>query len=379
VLSVWAHVGQAPERRVLERQVARFNDAASAIEVRINFIPEQSYNAQVQAAAIAGELPDLLEFDGPFLYNYVWQGHLVPLDGLLSAATRDELLPSIEKQGRFRGRMYGAGTFDSGLGLYASRRHLEDVGARIPSGPEEAWTDTEFGDLLAALAGRDADGRVLDLKLNYSGEWFTYAFSPLLQSAGGDLIERGTYRSSLGVLNGSESVRAMTTLQRWLAGGYVDRNVDDDAFVGGRVALSWAGHWEYPRYSAALGDDLVLLPLPDLGQGSDHALRGSAGSRALPRVSAAARGSSRHGIVQRRGAGNPDRNRAVGVVRAGGAAEPVCAPVAGRLFRPAAADAGLPGNHLRLSAGIRRHPRRRRRAGRARPCGGGHRPGYPRQ
>ena len=71
-----------------KRQQAGLTPVAStkpAIEVRVNFIPEQSYNAQVQAAAIAGELPDLLEFDGPFLYNYVWQGHLRPLDDLLSA------------------------------------------------------------------------------------------------------------------------------------------------------------------------------------------------------------------------------------------------------------------------------------------------------
>jgi multiple sugar transport system substrate-binding protein len=164
--------------------------------------------------------------------------------------------------------LYAAGTFDSGLGLYASRDKLEAAGARIPSGPQEAWTADEFAELLAALASRDSDGRVMDLKLNYSGEWFTYAFSPLLQSAGGDLVERGANSSAGGVLNGPQSVSAMRTLQRWLAGGYVDRNIDDNAFVGGRVALSWAGHWEYPRYDEALGEDLVLLPLPDLGRGS---------------------------------------------------------------------------------------------------------------
>jgi multiple sugar transport system substrate-binding protein len=34
------------------------------------------------------------------------------------------------------------------------------------------------------------------------------------------------------------------------------------------VALSWVGHWEYPRYAKAAGDDLIVLPLPDFGQGS---------------------------------------------------------------------------------------------------------------
>src|SRR5687767_15335853 len=35
----------------------------------------------------------------------------------------------------------------------------------------------------------------------------------------------------------------------------------------GRVALSWTGHWKYPSYRAALGRDLILLPLPDFGHG----------------------------------------------------------------------------------------------------------------
>jgi len=48
----------------------------------------------------------------------------------------------------------------------------------------------------------------------------------------------------------------------------VDANVDDAAFVSGRVALAWAGHWEYRRYAERLGADLVVLPLPDFGHGS---------------------------------------------------------------------------------------------------------------
>jgi len=268
MLRVWAHAGQASERQVLEQQVMRFNASQTDIQVRLTFIPEQSYNAQVQAAAAAGDLPDLLEFDGPFLFNYVWQGHLLPMDDLLSKETKDELLPSIIRQGRYLDRIYGVGTFDSGLGLYARRSQLVAIGARIPAGPEDAWSVVEFAEVLESLAARDADGMVMDLKLNYSGEWFTYAFSPLLQSAGGDLIDRSDYQSAEGVLNGPRSVAAMQALQSWFTLNYVDHNVDDDAFVGGRVALSWVGHWEYSRYSGALGEDLMLLPLPDLGQGS---------------------------------------------------------------------------------------------------------------
>jgi multiple sugar transport system substrate-binding protein len=95
ILEVWAHAGQAAERSTLEAQVARFNRRRHDIAIRLTFIPERSYNAQVQASAIAGDLPDLLEFDGPYLYNYVWQQQLQPLDALLPARPQADLLPSI--------------------------------------------------------------------------------------------------------------------------------------------------------------------------------------------------------------------------------------------------------------------------------------------
>jgi multiple sugar transport system substrate-binding protein len=267
-LSVWAHAGQVSERDVLKRQLQSFDDSHPDLHVKLTFIPERSYNAQVQAAAIAGELPDLLEFDVPYLYNYAWQGRLQPLETLLPGKLRQDLLPSILAQGTYHGHLYAVGSFDSGLGLYARRSLLEQVHARIPTGPQDAWSVQEFDQILQQLAKHDADGAVLDLKLNYPDEWFCYAFSPILQSAGADLIDRRDYQHASGVLNSSAAVRAMTQLQRWLRNGLVDPNVDDAAFVSGRVALSWAGHWEYRRYHDAFGKDLLVLPLPDFGHGS---------------------------------------------------------------------------------------------------------------
>ncbi len=268
-LTVWAHAGQADERATLEQQIAAFNQSHPEQQVELTFIPERSYNAQVQAAAIAGDLPDVLEFDGPYLYNYVWQGHLIALEGLLSPAVQNDLLPSIRAQGTYRDHLYGVGMFDSGLALYVRPSLLRQAGVtEWPAHPEQAWSAGEFNGLMEKLARHDEDGAVLDLKFNYPDEWFTYAFSPIVQSAGGDLIERNGYESANGVLNSAQAVGAMERVQGWIREGFIDPNVDDAAFTSGRVALSWVGHWEYPRYKEAWGDDLALVPLPDFGQGS---------------------------------------------------------------------------------------------------------------
>ncbi len=265
-LEIWAHAGREEERRTLEAQIQRFQAERPEVRVDLTWIPEGSYNGQVQAAALADHLPDLLEFDGPYLYSYAWQGHLHPLDDLLAEDLRTDLLPSILAQGRYRDRLYGLGTFDSGLGLWANRARLESVGVRIPQGPGEAWSAETFHTVLKRLAQADPDGQVLDLKLNYTGEWFSYAFSPLLQSSGGDLVDRTPGGRASGTLDGPESVAAMTAVQSWIRQGLVDPNLDDAAFARGRVALAWGGHWNHPGYRAALGDDLLLLPLPRMGE-----------------------------------------------------------------------------------------------------------------
>ena len=266
-ISVWFHSGQGPERSTIESQVRTFNASQDRVKVDLVLLPEGSYNDQVEAAAARGKLPDLLDFDGPNLYSYVGRGQLAPIDDLLTPAVRADLLSSIASQGTFRGRLYSVGTFDSGLGLYGSRRMLEKAGVRIPRSVADAWSASEFDKVLAALAAHDRDGKVLDVKLSYGiGEWYTYGFSPVVWSAGGRLVS-SDLRSAAGQLDAPEVISAMRRVQRWIR-SYVDPNPDDDAFEKGKVALSWVGHWQYQAYHAALGDDLVVMPLPDFGHGA---------------------------------------------------------------------------------------------------------------
>jgi multiple sugar transport system substrate-binding protein len=268
-LEVWAHAGQVGERRTLVRLADSFNAGRRRFAVHLTLLPEGAYNGQLQAAALAGQLPDVFEFDGPYTADYAWMGQLQPLDELLPATLREDLLPSILSQGTYNKRLYAVGQYDSGLGLFARRDRLTAIGASLPTSPGDAWTVEHFEDLLARLAAATGNRPPLDLKLNYRGEWFTYGFAPALWSAGGGLVSRDTRPPHAGgVLDGSKSTAAMRHIQRWTAAGRVDPNLDDAAFTTGRVALSWVGHWEYPRYRQAVGRDLALLPLPDFGEGA---------------------------------------------------------------------------------------------------------------
>ncbi len=209
IIDVWYHTGRPEEKIVFEDQVARFNSSQDRVQVQLTLIPEGDYNTQVLAAAADGKLPDLLDLDGPYMAGYAWGGYLRPIDDLLPDHIRQDLLPSIIAQGTFQERLYAVGTFDSGLGLYANREKLASIGARIPQKPDEAWSVNEFEQILAALAEKDDDGQVLDIRLDYRGEWQTYAFSPIIQSAGGDLIDRRSFHSAAATLNGPKAVKGL--------------------------------------------------------------------------------------------------------------------------------------------------------------------------
>src|SRR6056297_696352 len=178
-IDLWFHSGRGEERNVLQDQVERFNAMQDLIYVNAIQLPEGSYNEQVQAAALANDLPDLLDLDGPYMTNYAWAQYIRPLDPYMSDALKNDLLPSIVKQGTYQGDLYALGTFDSGLAIWANKAYLEKVGARIPKSVEDAWTKEEFMDILGKLKELPELKYPLDLMLSYTGEWYAYGLSPI--------------------------------------------------------------------------------------------------------------------------------------------------------------------------------------------------------
>lgn len=269
-VDVWFHSGKGEEREVLNAQVTAFNEMQDEIFIDAVLLPEGSYNDQVNAGALAGDLPCLLDFDGPFLYNYAWAGYLRPLDDLIADDVKADFLPSIIAQGTYGGKLYSLGTFDSGLSIWGNKAYLDAAGVRIPTSIDDAWTMDEFMAALEALQALEEVEYAIDFKLNYGAgdEWNTYGLSPILQAFGGDLIDRADYQSADGVLNGPESVAAMEWFQSLFEDGYaIASPAGDDDFYGSKVtALSWVGHWMYGPHTEGLGDDTVLIPMPILGE-----------------------------------------------------------------------------------------------------------------
>lgn len=264
-VSLWFHSGQGSERDALNTIIKKFNDTSKDVQIEAVQLPEGSYNDQVNAAALAGSLPCVLDFDGPNLYNYAWSGKLLAIDKYVDAATKKDFVASIIRQGTYNGKLYSLGQFESGLALWGNKKLLAAAGIKIPTRVSQAWTGDQF---LTALEALQKGGLKypLDMKFNYGKGWFIYGIAPIMQSFGGDLINRKDYQSAEGVLNGEAAIAGMKYFQT-LSTKYANVGTKSDTdFVEGKSAISLVGHWVYPDYSKALGKDLALIPMPKFGK-----------------------------------------------------------------------------------------------------------------
>ena len=267
-LSLWYHgAGNDAERDTLLMIIDDFNTSQEDFEVVLEEFPQASYNESIVAAALSGNLPDIIDVDGPVMPNWAWSGYMQPLN--LPEGTLDNYLPGAV--GEWDGEVYSVGLWDAAVAVYARRSVLEENGIRIPT-LEEPWTLEEFDAALETLQATGEFEYAFDPGLADTGEWYPYAFSPFLQSFGGDLVDRETYLSAEGVLNGEEALEFGTWWQSLFERGLAPGTSQDSAdrqtgFLDGRYALQWNGNWNALAALEEYGDDMLFLPAPDFGEG----------------------------------------------------------------------------------------------------------------
>lgn len=268
-LTLWYHGGgNTVEREIIDTIIADFNASQSDWTVALEAFPQASYNDSVVAAALAGNLPCILDIDGPVMPNWAWSGYLQPLP--INEAALEGHLPSTI--GRWDGSIYSVGLWDAAVALYARESTMEALGLRVPT-LDEPWSLDEFmGALEAAKASGDYT-YALDLGMAWTGEWYPYAFSPFLQSFGGDIVDRSSYQTADGVLNGDEAIAFGEWWQSLFTEGYAPGTSQDPAdrdtgFINGDYAFAWNGNWAAVATIDGGVDDVMFLPAPDFGNGS---------------------------------------------------------------------------------------------------------------
>lgn len=265
-LTMWYHgAGNEVEAKIVDQIIGDFNASQSDWKVEMQSFPQAAYNDSVVAGALAGNLPDILDVDGPVMPNWAWSGYMQPLQ--IDEATIANFIPG--PKGYWDGKLYSIGLWDAAVALVTRQSYLDDLGLRTPT-LEQPWTKDEF---MAALDAAKASGKfdyAFDPGMAWTGEWYPYAFSPFLQSFGGDIVDRSTYKTAEGALNGDAALAFGEWWQGLFTNGYAQASQDpadrDSGFAAGKYAFSWNGNW------AALNTlkqfpDTVFLPAPDFGNG----------------------------------------------------------------------------------------------------------------
>lgn len=262
-VNVWMHSGKPMERAAMNEIINRFNANHDDIKAVINYITEVSYEEKVKTAAVSGNLPDVLDVDGPYVADWAWRDIMMPIGEYVPEETRDDFLDSIIDQGTWNGDLYALGQFESGMGLYYRKSILEEAGVTPPKKLENAWSWSEFMDACEKVMETGEVDTAVDLKWEYKGEWKTYGFSPLVWSNGGKLIGPDGLEAE-GYLNDPKTVEALEAIQELVDMGYADPAGPPQQFMNEQAAMVIVGHWMYAPYKEKFGDDIGLTYYPGM-------------------------------------------------------------------------------------------------------------------
>lgn len=265
-LTMWTHnAGNKAELAAVQQIVSDYNASQTKYKVDVQAFPQDSYNQSVVAAAAAKKLPCILDIDGPNVPNWAWAGYLAPLQGMDD--TLSKFLPSV--LGKWNGKTYSYGYYDVALNFTTRKSTLQKYGIRVPT-IDKPWTKDEFTAALTKIRDSGDFQYPLDLQTSSTGEWWPYAYSPFLQSFGGDLINRSDYKSAQGALNGPQALAWAKWFRSLVTDKFMPLKSGTDPaadFLNGKTAIIYNGSWGAADARKKFGDDVLFVPPVDLGNG----------------------------------------------------------------------------------------------------------------
>lgn len=263
-LSVWVHDGTPAENVATQAIVEAFNTAYTGqIQIELQSISNQGsdYQNQVTSAAVAGELPDILDVDGPFVASYAYGQIFQPLGDYFSAEELADFVPSIIQQGTWNDQLWALGAFSGSEGVLYNLDVFEAAGLTAPTAVADAWDWARFDEVARQLNQGEVKG--LDLHMDYgAGEWFTYGFTPLIWSNNGDLLSPELDAAD-GFMNGAATVEALTAVQALFTDEIVLASPSPTQFEEGLAAMQMIGGWVIPALEADFPETRwSIMPLP---------------------------------------------------------------------------------------------------------------------
>lgn len=262
-IKVWISSGAEDDTY---REMFKKMETTMNIEINDEYYPKDELDSKMQVAPVVGDAPDMIIADYLQMPSYYEAGMIELLDNRMPDDMKSDLLQSIVDESTYDGHLISTAQFDSGMALWANKSMLEAAGIRIPTSYKEAWNKAEFEDALAKLKANGVKYPLYIRQNKPSSLYFTYM--PVVASFGGDYVNRDTMLTE-GALDSKETVAAYSYITWLEEQGYINGAADyEDGFYGRKEsALALLGHWKYKDHVTNLGDDAILVPIPDFGHG----------------------------------------------------------------------------------------------------------------
>ena len=202
--------------------------------------------------------------DGPTVANFVYNKKITTIDPVRLRQDRRQRHRSRQSRGKVGRKLYALGMYDSGMGLFANKKLLKAAGVAYPSGLSDDWTAARFTAAVKKLAARDPDGKSLDIQENagLDTEAGTYQFAPIVWSAGGALLKNGKAEGAIDSAGRDLSAQDIPVLEEVRRPEHRRQRLRQ-----GPGGPQLGRPLDVPGLHKALGSDLVVLPLPDFGNG----------------------------------------------------------------------------------------------------------------
>lgn len=245
-LDMWVHETDSPEGKLYKTMVKEFNELHKGeITVKLTSIPRTGdaggYDDKVNAAITNNDMPDVYTVDGPTVAANAEAGIIEPIGDYFDESDLADFNKDIIQQGTYDDKLYTVGAMDSSVLLFYNKDLFEAAGI-TPATTDAPWTWDEFYNAAKKLTTDKVYGANLGLK--DVGEWFTYAYLPMVQSAGGNIISEDGKETVDGYLNGKETTETLEFIKKLVDEGIVSATPEDFTFAKGSSAMTLTGPWE---------------------------------------------------------------------------------------------------------------------------------------
>jgi len=243
-VTLW-HSWSGAEGDALSAILAALQTTLPGVTVQTLFVAPNDLTTSYVEAVGRGGGPDLVIAPNWYLADVVAANAARPLDDLIPAEARSRFLPATVESLTINGALYGLPLDYNLVALYVNRSLLPQDGLAAST---TALLETAT---VTPSAGIGIYANLLHVI------WGVPAF-------GGQFLDAQA-RAALDQTDGAAAFLTWLVALNRTPGSYVDQDYGMllDRFTKAEFAYFVDGPWAAPQLSAALGDDLLVVPLPD--------------------------------------------------------------------------------------------------------------------